>query len=285
MATTNRKYLKENGLEKAHEHFMRLAEAYFPYEEELQEGPQDEQDPNMGADPSQQGAMPPMDGGQGGGMPPMDGSDPNMGGGDPSQMPPQDGSMPPMDPSQGGDPSQQGAMPPMDGAGMPPMGDEPPMDEPKEDDGETIDIDGLTKAETKISDKQNQIGSDLSKVDNRIINLMDKLEKFQDAIDKNNTELDALKAEFEKRNPTQTEKLRIRSADGYPFNQFPTDYWKDKTANSNYSVDFDNSTPTTKEYTITNDDVDDVANDIADTFFDIDDDDKQTMSKLFRGFA
>jgi hypothetical protein len=151
----------------------------------------------------------------------------------------------------------------------------------QQDDGDTIDIDGLTKAEDKLNVKQNQIGRDLSKVDDRIMTLIDTIGKLQSALDNNNSELESLKAEFEKRNPTQTEKLNLRSLDSYPFNVKPTDYWADKAKQGGYEAYSDNGEPTTKEYVITNDDVDNPAKDIADTFFKIEDDDIQTLDKLF----
>ena len=282
MATTNVRYLKDNNLYEAHEHFMRLSEGYIPRlmpEEELEE---DDQDPN--ADQMGGGApQDPMGGGQdmNGGMPPMDGGqvgDPNAMGQD------MNGGMPPMDGGQGdigeapqgGDPN--GGMPPMDE----PIDDEPPMDEEPSDDGDTIDIGGLTKAQAKLNVKQNHIGRDLSKVDASITSLIDTIKTLQSALDSNNAEIEALKAEFEKRNPTQTEKLNLRSLDSYPFNVKPTDYWEKKAADGGYEAYSDNGEPTTKEYEITNDDVDNPSNDIADTFFKIDDDDIQTMDKLFR---
>ena len=54
---TNIKYLKENNLLSAHEHFMKLSESYvpnFPEEEVDEADDQGAQDPNaMGSDPSQ----------------------------------------------------------------------------------------------------------------------------------------------------------------------------------------------------------------------------------------
>jgi hypothetical protein len=183
------------------------------------------------------------------------------------------------DPMAGADPGMDPMADPMDG-GEDPMAD-PMADDSGDDDGDTIDIEGLTKAEDKLNVKQNQIGRDLSKVDSRITSLIDKIGKLQNALDNNNSELESLKAEFEKRNPTQTEKLNLRSLDSYPFNVKPNDYWANKTAEGGYEAYSDNSEPTTKEYKITNDDVDNPSRDIADTFFKIDDDDIQTLDKLF----
>ena len=289
MAKTNIKYLKENNLLEAHKHFMRLSEAYIPQfpEEELEEAGEDNsQDPNAqmggGQDPMMGGGQDPM----GGGMP--QGGDP-MGGGqlDPNaQMGgmPQDpmGGAPQGDPMGGGqDPMAMGGQP--DPMQDPMGGQEDPMggNEEDSDDGNTIDIGGLTNAEEKLNVKQNRIGRDLGKVDDKIITLIDTIKGLQDKLESNNNELESLKAEFEKRNPTQTEKLNLRSLDSYPFNVKPNEYWAEKAKQGGYEAYADNSEPTTKEYVITNDDVDNPSEDIADTFFKIDDDDVQTLEKLF----
>jgi len=288
---TNIKYLKENNLLEAHKHFMRLSEAYIPTvlpEEEIEEAGEDMQDPNaMGGDQNAMGGMP-ADGGMpqdpnamgdadpmgGGGPNAMGGQDPMAGGADSNAM--------------GGDPMAGGADPnaqdpmadPMGGdMGADPMGD--PMGEEPADDGETIDIDGLTKAEDKLNVKQNRIGRDLSKVDNRITTLIDTINNLLTKVDSNNSEIESLKAEFEKRNPTQTEKLNLRSLDSYPFNVKPNEYWAEKAKQGGYEAYADNDEPTTKEYVITNDDVDNPSDDIANTFFKIDDDDIQTLEKMF----
>ena len=255
---TNIKYLKENNLLEAHKHFMRLSEAYIPTvlpEEEIEEAGDDMQDPNaMGGDPNAMGGMP-----NDGGMP----QDPNAMGGDPMG---------------GGDPNAQDPM------GADPMGADPMEDQMGDepaDDGETIDIDGLTQAEEKLNVKQNHIGRDLSKVDNRITTLIKTINNLLTKVDSNNSEIESLKAEFEKRNPTQTEKLNLRSLDSYPFNVKPNEYWAEKAKQGGYEAYSDNDEPTTKEYVITNDDVDNPSDDIANTFFKIDDDDIQTLEKMF----
>ena len=272
---TNVKYLKENNLFEAHEHFMRLSEAYIPTvlpEEEIDEEGEDMQDPNAmgGQDPNAMGGADPMGGG---GMP----QDPNaMGGQDPNAM---GGDM--NDPM-AGDPNAMGGQDPnaMGGDMNDPMGGDPMTGE-SEDDGETIDIDGLTKAQDKLNVKQNHIGRDLSKVDTRIDTLIDTINNLLSKVDSNNSEIESLKAEFEKRNPTQTEKLNLRSLDSYPFNVKPNEFWAEKARQGGYEAYADNDEPTTKEYVITNDDVDNPSDDIANTFFKIDDDDIQTLEKMF----
>lgn len=282
---TNIKYLKKNNLLEAHKHFMRLSEAYIPTvlpEEEIEEAGEDMQDPNaMGEDPNAMGGML-----GDGGMP----QDPNaMGGGDPNAMGGQDpmaGGADPnamgRDPMAGGeDPNAQDPMADPMGSDMGADPMEDPMGEEQADDGETIDIDGLTQAEDKLNVKQNRIGRDLSKVDNRITALIDTINNLLTKVDSNNSEIESLKAEFEKRNPTQTEKLNLRSLDSYPFNVKPNEYWAEKAKEGGYEAYSDNEEPTTKEYVITNDDVDNPSDDIANTFFKIEDDDIQTLEKMF----
>ena len=293
---TNIKYLKENNLLSAHEHFMKLSEAYvpnFPEEEVDEADDQGVQDPSaMGGDPSQDpnamgGGDMSQDPNAMGGDPSMNadpnamGADPNMGGdpsamgGDPNAM----GGDASQDPNaMGGDPSAMGMG---DDLGADPNaigGDE----SVSQDNGDTIDIDGLTKAQDKLNVKQNHVGMDLSKVDTKIKTLIDTIQNLQDKLDANNSEIESLKSEFEKRNPTQTEKLNLRSLDSYPFNVKPNEYWEKKARQGGYDTYSDNDEPTSKEYVITNNDVDNPTRDVADTFFKIDDDDIQTMDKLFK---
>ena len=294
---TNIKYLKENNLLSAHEHFMKLSESYvpnFPEEEVDEADDQGAQDPNamggdmsqdpsaMGGDPSAMGndmAQDPSmgaDPSMGNDMaqdPSMGAQDPNAMGGDMSQ-----------DPSaMGGDPSAMGNDMTQDPSAM---GVDPSAmggDESEgQDDGDTIDIDGLTRAQDKLNVKQNHVGMDLSKVDTKIKTLIDTIQNLQDKLDANNSEIESLKSEFEKRNPTQTEKLNLRSLDSYPFNVKPNEYWEKKARQGGYDTYSDNDEPTSKEYVITNNDVDNPTRDVADTFFKIDDDDIQTMDKLFK---
>jgi hypothetical protein len=162
---------------------------------------------------------------------------------------------------------------------MPPM-DEMPMGENEDT---VIDVDDITNAQEKMNDKVNVVGQDLGKVDNKIEALLQSLAKMETMIDNNNQEIAKFKAEFEKRNPTQTEKLNLRSLDSYPFNVNPKDYWAQKGGdpNSNYSGFANNAEPTTQEYVITNNDVDDFNEREIDKSFDIEDELKQDINKIF----
>ena len=265
---------------------MRVCEGYMslPEEESILDEEGEEEDPMAqgGADPMAQGGADPM--AQGGADPMGGGADQMAGGADPMAQGGAD---------MGADPMAQGGEDPMaSGADMgadpmaqdADMGEDPFADQrdDEEEDGDVIDIDDLTLAQDKLNVKQNQVGRDLSKVDSRIISLIDTIKGLQAKLDTNNSEIEALKAEFEKRNPTQTEKLNLRSLDSYPFNVKPSDYWADKEKEGVYQPYSDNDESTTKEYTITADEVDNPSSDIAKSFFSIDDDDIQTLDKLFK---
>lgn len=274
----DKKFLKENNLLEAQKHFMRLCEwSYVPSTLEEDE-PMDDQDQNSQMSPQGE-EIPPMDGQ--GGNDPMAQQDPNMG--------PQDNmgsnNMPPMDGNQ--EEPNMGEMPPMDDQedpnALPPM-DDPMMDDELEgEDEEVIDVDDLTNAQEKVNDKVNIVGQDLGQVDDKISQLLSTLEKMEQMINNNNQEIQNFKQEFEKRNPTQTEKLNLRSLDSYPFNVSPQKYWAEKgmDPNSNYSSYADNQQPTTQEYQITNNDVDDFDERAIEQSFDVADELQQDLKKIF----
>jgi hypothetical protein len=233
-----------------------------------------EDDPNAQQDPNAMGGAPGADPMGGAGAPPE---------GDPNAMGGQD---------MGADPNAMGQPMPdaSDPLGGDDMGGEDPFADQRTDDngaggedGDTIDIEGLTHAEEKLNVKQNQIGRDLAKVDTKISTLIDKIAGLQSALDSNSSELENLKAEFEKRNPTQTEKLDVRGAlDSYPFNVRPDDFWANKMKErNNYEVYADNDESTEDQYAITADDIEDLPSEISKTFS-INDDDIQTLEKMFK---
>ena len=278
----DKKFLKEKNLYEAHKQFMRLCEwSYVPTTLE------EEGDEEMPQDGGAEGGAPmdggapmggdPMGGGAEGGMP-QDGGAPMGGdpmGGDAEGGMPQDGGAPMGEDPMGGAAPMDGGMPPMED----PMGGGAPMGE----DETVIDVDDITNAQEKMNDKVNVVGQDLGKVDSKIEALIQTLTKMETMINNNNDEIAKFKAEFEKRNPTQTEKLNLRSLDSYPFNVNPKDYWAQKGAdpNSNYSGFSNNGEPTTQEYVITNNDVDDFSErEIADSF-DIADELRQDINKIF----
>lgn len=208
--------------------------------------PQGGPDMGGGAPMGPDGGMPQGGPDMGGGAPMgpdggMPQGDPNMGGG---QMPPQGGEGAPAGP-EGFDPQ----MPPEEGAPMGPDGgmgmDDPNMQQP---DDEVIDVSELTDTQKDTEEEVKKLGGQFSK-------LMDAIKSFEAAVKSNDEKIEDLKAEMEKRNPTQIEKLSMQTAHSYPFNITPEEYWKEKEATSNYSTEDDNNGVGQGQYVITADDV------------------------------
>ena len=279
----NKEYLKENNLYEAHKQFMRLCEWSFVSRSVMEDD--DEEQNNMGGEMNQQD---PMGGNIGGQDPMMGGNDQQMGGEDMNQQNQMGGDMPMDDPMMnGGDMNQQDPMMGDEMGGDMPMEDPmmDGMDDPMMDgeDEEVIDVDDLTNAQEKMNSKVNSVGKNLGDVDDKIEALMQSLSNMEQMINNNNAEIAAFKQEFEKRNPTQTEKLNLRSLDSYPFNVNPKEYWEEKGVdpNSNYSGESDNDKSTTQEFEITNSDVDQFDNKTIEDSFNIDDDLRQSIEKIF----
>lgn len=275
---TNIKYLKENGLLEAHKQFLRMCnETYISPIEELDEADDNEQDmPDQGADPMNDNGM---DNGAEQANAPMDGDNP-MGGENPQGMDNQD--MGGMGNDTMGDDGMGGMEEPSLDDSEDQFGDG--NDEESNDEGDTIDIDDLTDAQEKLNHKTNKIGIDLGKVDNRIERLMASLEKMETMIDSNNEEIMNLRKEFEKRNPTQIERLDMRRKFDSPgFSETPEEAIEKRIQNrNNYSVTDGGEQTDEKQYTLTQDDIKNAnTSQIADSFYKIDDDDIQDINKIF----
>lgn len=118
-------------------------------------------------------------------------------------------------------------------------------------DEEVIDVDDLTNSQEETESK-------VEDVDNKITQLIDLVNSFSEKINQNDAKIEDLKKEFQLRNPTEVEKLNLRSQDSMPFTVSPKDYWEDKSSNSNYKAEFDNSVAPNKEemeYVIKNGDI------------------------------
>lgn len=163
-----------------------------------------------------------------------------QGGGDATQ---QNGDM--QQPQQGAEqmPMDNQQQAPMDASQEMPQ-EQPPMEDDlsqMQPDDEVIDVDDLT-------DAQEATAEEVDGVNTKLLRLFKVVSKYTDAIDRQNQEIEELKAEFEKRNPTEEERLNLRSQAGYPYSEQPKDYWEKKTAeNPNYNVIYDNEVPTDKE--------------------------------------
>jgi hypothetical protein len=110
-----------------------------------------------------------------------------------------------------------------------------------ESDDEVIDVDDLTQSQEATEYK-------LDGVDDRLSKIYAVVQKFSDQLEKNEESIMALKDEFEKRNPTEEEKLNIRSQSSYPYSETPKDYWNKKTQeNPHYNVMYNNEVSPSEE--------------------------------------
>lgn len=76
---------------------------------------------------------------------------------------------------------------------------------------EVIDVDELTDAQEELSYK-------IDGVDDKLIKISKVIDRLIPAIDNNNERIEDLKREFERRNPTEEEKMNKRIKDSYPYN-------------------------------------------------------------------
>lgn len=257
----DKELVKRYHLEEALKRYQQINEYSFVTEQ----GEEDEQQP-----PQDGGMQPPQppQGGQGDMQPPQQPPMPQDQGG---QMPPMDNNAPQGDMGQGGD--MNAPMPPMDDNMEQPMGDEGmpapegDMDTEMPEDGgdmdnvdtmqpddEVIDVDELTQAQETNEYK-------IDGVDEKLTALLKIVDKWSKAIDDNTRKVEDLQQELAMRNPTEKERLNIRSQQSMPFGESPKEYWEKKTSdpNSNYEVMFNNDIAPSqeqKQYTITKGDID-----------------------------
>ena len=205
----DKKFLEEHKLVETQKRFQQICEYTFITSPLNEEG-ENEQEPNM-----PQGDM-------------------NMNGG--NEQTPQEPNMPQGD--MGEMPTEEDV--PMDDNGLP-MDDEGEMDlDTMQPGDEVIDVDDLTQSQQATEIK-------IDDVDEKLTTLLNVVNKFSAAIEQNDQKIMDLKAEIEKRNPTEEEKLNLRSQAAYPYNVQPKSFWDEKTKNSNYKVTYDNEIPTSEE--------------------------------------
>ena len=142
---------------------------------------------------------------------------------------------------------------PEEGAGEMPTGSEDSGS--MQPDDEVIDVDDLTQSQEATEEKVEDVNVTMEKGFEKILGVVNKLNKM---IDDNSANMEELRREMEKRNPTPLEKLHMRAAnDSYPFNISPETYWADKEANSNYRIGGEDE-PDAEQYTITQGDIDSI---------------------------
>lgn len=122
-------------------------------------------------------------------------------------------------------------------------------------DDEVIDVDDLTTSQEETEDKVDNIQASMNKSFDKLFDVVTKLSKMVDSSIEN---METLKQELEKRNPTPIEKLNMRAAnDSYPFNVSPNTYWKNKELSSNYRIGGEDDKDA-EQYTITQGDIDSI---------------------------
>ena len=127
--------------------------------------------------------------------------------------------------------------------------------EQMQSDDEVIDVDDLTKSQEETEEKVDDISVSIEDGFEKLLKVVSKLDKM---IDVSTNNMEQIKQEIEKRNPTPLEKLNMRAAnDSYPFNVSPSDYWKSKEASSNYRIGGEDEDDA-KQYTITQGDIDSI---------------------------
>lgn len=109
-----------------------------------------------------------------------------------------------------------------------------------QDGDEVIDVNDLTNSQKETEYK-------IDGVDDKLLRLAKVTDKLLTALEVNSNKIEDLKAEFEKRNPTEDEKLNLRSQASYPYSVKPKDYWDNKSKDSNYDVMYNNQVDPDKE--------------------------------------
>lgn len=242
----NKEYLKEHNLLESQRQFRKLCEYTFIgaddvlSEDDVEDDAQNNQNQQQGDDMNNQSPMPDTNNQQGQqdmGMQDngnAENSFPEPAPATPQQNPPTPAPTPAPQPA------------------MPNMGGEEEIIDMEGDDEEVIDVDELT-------DSQEETEHEVGEVNSKIDKLLSTIDTLSTIIQQNDSKILALKQEIEKRNPTPTEKLNLRSLDSYPFNVNPKDYWEGKAKTGNYEAYSDNDLPTGKEdeeYVITQDEID-----------------------------
>ena len=116
-------------------------------------------------------------------------------------------------------------------------------------DDDVVDVSDLT-------DAQEETEESVEKLEGKFDKMLQYLGQWEEMIKSNNEKIEDLKAEFERRNPTQVEKLSMQTANSYPFNVTPEQYWADKEKTSNYRTEDDDNGKEQGQYVITKNDVD-----------------------------
>ena len=130
--------------------------------------------------------------------------------------------------------------------------------------GESVEVD-VTDIVDKAEETRNEIEGLTSKMEELLGNF-DQLSDQVTDMDQVITKIEDLEKEIEKRNPTPVERLEMRSLDSFPYSIKLTDYWADKEGYDNGEEE--------KDYTLTQQDVDDYSESEIKNSFDYDKNDE-----------
>ena len=165
----------------------------------------------------------------------------DMNGQNNTEMPTDGSQMPQNDTQQGNDMNSNMQMGGAEDLSEPEVEDDGIETQEMESDDEVIDVDELTQSQEATEYK-------IDGVDDRLSKIYAVVQKFSDQLERNEESIMALKDEFEKRNPTEEEKLNLRSQSSYPYSETPKDYWDKKTQeNPHYNVMYDNEVSPSEE--------------------------------------
>jgi len=138
--------------------------------------------------------------------------------------------------------------------GVPPV--EPVMDAPVVDNSGDIELDitDLVQANDETKQSVEMVNQKMVDLVNQFNTLNQQLNKLEDL----DTKLNDLEQEIVKRNPTEIEKLEMRSLDSFPYNQKLTDYWNEKEEEGRYQATSSEEEVVEPEveYVLTQDEVD-----------------------------
>ena len=127
--------------------------------------------------------------------------------------------------------------------------DEAPMEEPDPmDDAIELDVTELVKGSEEAKASADSANA---KID-QLMGMVNKLEGQLDGMSKISQKIDNLETEIEKRNPTEDEKIEMRSLDSYPYNLKLTDFW----SNQEGQYDIMSAEDKEQEYELNRDSID-----------------------------
>jgi hypothetical protein len=121
----------------------------------------------------------------------------------------------------------------------------------EEDDEIELDITDLVDSNEEIKDASEEANDKVSMLMQKFAELESHLPKM-DMIGK---KIEALQKDIELRNPTEVEKLEMRSMHSFPYSVKLTDYWEDKKP-AGYELSDGSNNEREEEYVLTQDEVD-----------------------------